>query len=154
MFDIIDTAGQEEYLYESPFFYSNKFALIVLIFHRYISDIYTKISNGFIFVFDVTHKNSLKDVERFYNAVKETRDIEKIPKVLVGNKNDLPNRTVSESEAEEFANSISCDYFDSSAKSFTNIQPIFERIANLVVSIKEEETSKYVDKKKRFCILL
>merc|ERR1711974_305809 len=105
MFDIIDTAGQEEYLY--------------------ISDVYSKIANGFMFVFSVQKRNSLKDVERFYENIKQCRDIGTVPTILIGNKNDLPDREVSVSEAEEFAASIGCSYFDPSAKNDVNIQAAF-----------------------------
>mmetsp|Transcript_7848 Transcript_7848/g.9734 ORF Transcript_7848/g.9734 Transcript_7848/m.9734 type:complete len:207 (-) Transcript_7848:36-656(-) len=135
MFDIIDTAGQEEYLY--------------------ISDVYNKIANGFMFVFSVDNKSSLKDVHRFYNSVKECRNIETLPVVLVGNKNDL-NREVSVQEAQEVADSLNCPYFDASAKNCSNIAPAFEKLASLVV--EEEEKAKNVQgttgKTKRFCNLL
>lgn len=134
---------------------TKKSHLTFLFPQRYISDIYTKISNGFIFVFDVSQRNSLKDVERFFSAVKECRDIENVPKILVGNKIDLP-RQISREEAEEYAESLKCDYFDVSAKDFTNIAPAFQHIAKLVVSAHvEQEKDGRNDKKKRFiCTLL
>ena len=69
-----------------------------------------------------------------------------ISKVLIGNKSDLQEkREVTKEEAEDFAQSIKCQYFESSAKTGENINEALDEIARLTyfyVKDNEEEVSR------------
>ena len=50
-------------------------------------------------------------------------------KVLVANKTDLPNRTVSEEKGQELADMHNLDFFETSAKNGQNINELFMHVA-------------------------
>ena len=106
-----DTAGQEKF--------------------RAISVNYLKGTNGVILVFDITNRESFDLLETWMNELKENNKID-ISKVLIGNKSDLAEeREVQREEAEKFAESINCKYFEGSAKSGENIKEALDEIAKL-----------------------
>ena len=106
-----DTAGQEKF--------------------RAISVNYLKGTNGVILVFDITNKESFDLLETWMNELKENNKVD-ISKVLIGNKSDLAeDREVQREEAEKFAESINCKYFEGSAKSGENIKEALDEIAKL-----------------------
>ena len=106
-----DTAGQEKF--------------------RAISVNYLKGTNGVILVFDITNKESFDLLETWMNDLKENNKVD-ISKVLIGNKLDLAeDRQVQKEEAEKFAKSIGCKYYEGSAKSGENIKEALDEIARL-----------------------
>ena len=106
-----DTAGQEKF--------------------RAISVNYLKGTNGVILVFDITNKESFDLLETWMNDLKENNKVD-ISKVLIGNKLDLAeDRQVQKEEAEKFAESIGCKYYEGSAKSGENIKEALDEIARL-----------------------
>jgi Ras-related protein Rab-1A len=105
---IWDTAGQERF--------------------KSISLSTIKNSQGVLVVFDVTSTESFKHVTEWLKKIKDQK--ENIAIVLMGNKFDLPNRTVTKEEAEEFAKKNKLSYFESSAKLNKNIQEAFAKVVN------------------------
>jgi len=86
----------------------------------------------------------------------------KVPRVLVGNKIDCPNRRVQKEDAEKFAKSKKMDYFESSAKLNEGVYQIFHKLAELGLakkgvdsnSAKNEnrvELDQKIKKKKKSC---
>ena len=142
-----DTAGQEK-------------------FHA-ISINYLKAANGVILVFDVTKQQTFDALEDWLKDLKENNKLE-IQKVLIGNKVDLEEyREVKKEDAENFAKSIGCNYFEGSAKTGQNINEALDEIARITYlamkDVKKEEEDKDKDvviidkskkgntKKKKFC---
>ena len=106
-----DTAGQEK-------------------FHA-ISLNYLKATNGVILVFDITNKESFDLLEEWIKALKENNKFD-IKKILIGNKLDLEDeRQVQKEEAETFAESIGCKYYEGSAKTGYNISEALDEIARI-----------------------
>eukprot|EP00761_Pharyngomonas_kirbyi_P010940 gb/GECH01010963.1/.p1 GENE.gb/GECH01010963.1/~~gb/GECH01010963.1/.p1 ORF type:complete len:307 (+),score=64.87 gb/GECH01010963.1/:1-921(+) len=113
--DILDTAGPEEY--------------------SAMRDVWLRLSDVLIFVFDLSDSSSLKYHE---DIISQWQRIKK-PKlaVLVGNKSDLIGSEISENEiettrklAKEFQNKHGItDYFEVSAKTGHNVDLMFERSA-------------------------
>ena len=107
---IWDTAGQERF--------------------KNISINTVKTSQGVLVVFDVTKRESFKNVEAWLEKIKEKTN--KVAIVLMGNKVDLPDkdRVVTKKEAEEFAQKRKIPYFESSAKLRLNIDEAFSKVVN------------------------
>ena len=137
-----DTAGQEKF--------------------RAISVNYIKGTNGVILVFDITNKESFDLLETWMNELRENNKVD-VSKVLIGNKSDLQEkREVTKEEAEKFAESIGCAYFEGSAKTGENIFDALDEIARITyfsVKDNEEEISRdsivlekdLKDQKKKCC---
>lgn len=90
-----DTAGQE------------KFRALIRVYYRDCS--------GVILVFDVTRRESFVNIENWLNIIRDecSKDTSVI---IIGNKIDLPDRTVTKEEAELFALQNNVQYFETSAK--------------------------------------
>ncbi|ATZ81046.1 rab domain-containing protein [Bodo saltans virus] len=102
--NIWDTAGQETF--------------------RSITRSYFRGSHCAILIFDLTSRSSFDNASKWYNDIKEnTKDTTKI--ILVGNKNDLPHRKVTQLEALNFAAEHNMRYIETSAKDGTNVQKLF-----------------------------
>ena len=128
---------------------------------------YLKAANGVILVFDVTKQQTFDALEDWLKDLKENNKLD-IQKVLIGNKVDLEEyREVKKEDAENFAKSIGCNYFEGSAKTGQNINEALDEIARITYlamkDVKKEEEDKDKDvviidkskkgntKKKKFC---
>ena len=88
-----------------------------------------------LLVFDVTSRKSFDDLDGWleeanlfgckYNSV---------PVVVCGNKIDKGKRTVSESEAQSWANSKRFPYFETSASSGANVQEVFQTLFQSILN--------------------
>jgi len=86
---IWDTAGQERY--------------------KAITVAYYKGSKGALIVFDLTRKETFKNVLRWYTDIKQNGEKDTCI-ILVGNKSDLEEREVSFEEAMSFAEKYSINF--------------------------------------------
>ena len=117
---IWDTAGQERF--------------------RNITKNYFNSSNGFLLIYDITDKDSLVHLN-FWSAQIQLNAPEKSKCVLVGNKCDLEgSRAVSTEEGKMYAEKNKIKFFETSAKDGTNINEVFEYIANEIY--KEEKMER------------
>ncbi|KAK8789802.1 hypothetical protein WA158_006582 [Blastocystis sp. Blastoise] len=123
--EVTDTAGQERY--------------------RAIAKAYLRNLDGILIVFDVTIMSSFKDIRMWMKQIEENSP-EGVPKVLVGNKVDLPERQVTKEEAENFAESVEIPYIEVSAKENININETFEKIARLIMKKKSEPVKEENEK--------
>lgn len=109
---IWDTAGQERF--------------------RSIAKAYFRSAIGVILVFDLTDRKSFEDLNQWLNDVHALCDPNAVV-TLIGNKTDLQSaRTVSESEAESFAQLHHLTYLETSALGGDNIREAFQRTAAAV----------------------
>uniref|UniRef100_A0A672NTU0 GTPase HRas-like n=1 Tax=Sinocyclocheilus grahami TaxID=75366 RepID=A0A672NTU0_SINGR len=90
LLDILDTAGQEEY--------------------SAMRDQYMRTGEGFLCVFAINNTKSFEDIHQY------RCDSDDVPMVLVGNKCDLPARTVDTRQAQELARSYGIPFIETSAK--------------------------------------
>ena len=110
---IWDTAGQERF--------------------RTITHTFYKQAEGVLLVFDVTERTSYENLHNWVNSIHEHAD-EKIIKYLVGNKTDLTeDRKVTKDEGQKMANQYKMKYFETSAKSNTNVTEAIEGLAKDVL---------------------
>ena len=102
---IWDTAGQERF--------------------RSLSVNYLHNSHGFIFVYDVSDKNSFDNIINWINLGFDNNK-NSIINFLIGNKCDLENkRQVSQNEGEQFAKEKNLIFLEASCKNDQNVQKIF-----------------------------
>ena len=100
-----DTAGQERF--------------------RSLTLNYLHNSHGFLFIFDITNKNSFDNIINWINLSFDNNK-NSVINFLIGNKCDQnSSRKVEESEAQQFAKEKDLIYLETSAKSDENIQKLF-----------------------------
>ena len=118
---IWDTSGQERF--------------------RSITQNFYRGADGVFFVFDVTNKNSFENIKVWLN---EPQVVElNSQKILVGNKIDLKEqRVISKEKMEELGVKINLVSFETSAKTGENVEEIFTKIAELILSNKSEDEVK------------
>lgn len=125
--NICDTAGQEKFQSVAPNFYRSSDAAMI--------------------VFDITEPSSFEKAQEWLDelnaAMPDTYMI-----LIVGNKNDLPNRKISYEEAAKYANSNDVTYMESSAQSGDGVENCFYFLAEKVLSNRKtapEFTTETID---------
>ncbi|XP_067329385.1 ras-related protein Rab-35 isoform X1 [Anolis sagrei] len=118
---IWDTAGQERF--------------------RTITSTYYRGTHGVIVVYDVTSAESFVNVKRWLHEINQNCD--DVCRILVGNKNDDPERKVVETEdAYKFAGQMGIQLFETSAKENINVEEMFNCITELVLRAKKDNLAK------------
>ena len=119
-----DTAGQE------------RFKSVALNYYRS--------SNGFIYVFDLSNKESLNNLNFWINLTNENCESNVI-NFLVGNKNDIEDgREVTKEEGEEFAQKNNLIYLETSAKNNNNVEKLFDYFTFKLIQYYENNKEKYI----------
>ena len=115
---IWDTAGQERFKSITKSFFRN--------------------ANGIIFVYDITQKNSFKNVKDWIKD-SEANDYG-FQRILVGNKIDLQNkREVLLEDAKEWADKKNLEVIEASAKTGANIDKAVMKLIDLILQNKTNE---------------
>ena len=84
-----------------------------------------------LYLFDVTNSQSFAKIPEYINEVRPRKDMTQI-RFLVGNKIDLTDeRVVSYEEAQHFAEQNQMPYFEISTKDNTNVDHMFESVAEM-----------------------
>lgn len=105
---------------------------------------YYRSSHGFIYVYDITSKESLNSLETWINLSNENCNTNVI-NFLVGNKSDLEKeREVSKEEGEEFAKKNNLIFLETSAKNNDNVQRLFEYFTYKLIKYFEKNKDKYI----------
>jgi len=105
---IWDTAGQEKFRTITAGYYRNTHAIMI--------------------VFDITSKESFKNVSTIWVEETNRYSSSKSLKFLVGNKLDLADqRVIHTKEAQDYAESVGMSYFETSAKTNANVETTFFR---------------------------
>ena len=113
---IWDTAGQERF--------------------RTITSTYYRGTHGVIVVYDVQRAESFVNVKRWLQEIEQNCD--SVNRILVGNKDDEPEKKVVETEdAETFAEQINISLFETSAKENKNVEEMFVAITRQVLQKKK-----------------
>ena len=115
---IWDTAGQERFKSITKSFFRN--------------------ANGIIFVYDITQKNTFKNVKDWIKD-SEVNDFG-FQRILVGNKIDLQNkRQVSLEDAKEWADKKNMEVIETSAKTGANIDKAVLKLIELILQNKTND---------------
>uniref|UniRef100_A0A2K5Q367 small monomeric GTPase n=1 Tax=Cebus imitator TaxID=2715852 RepID=A0A2K5Q367_CEBIM len=105
LLDILDTGGQEEY--------------------SAMRDQYMRIGEDFFCVFAINNSESFVDINLYREQIKQVKDLDDVPMGLVGNKCDLPTRTVDTKQAHELAKSNGIPFIETSAKTRQSVEDAF-----------------------------
>eukprot|EP01094_Clydonella_sp_ATCC50884_P018222 TRINITY_DN3331_c0_g2_i1.p2 TRINITY_DN3331_c0_g2~~TRINITY_DN3331_c0_g2_i1.p2 ORF type:complete len:223 (-),score=74.20 TRINITY_DN3331_c0_g2_i1:273-851(-) len=131
--DILDTAGQEEYM----------------------RDNYYRLGEGFLCVYSITMRDTFVATHRFYDHILQVKNKEEVPLILVGSKCDLENdREVSNGEGKELSENWGCPFFETSAKTRVNVDEVFTELVRKVKMFKEKEGGPDVQKPENSCCVL
>ena len=104
---------------------------------------YFKTSNGFIFCYDITNKESFENIQEWIELAFDNNNSHKV-NFLIGNKNDLINqREVSQDEGENFAKKNGFFFLECSAKNNYNIDRVFEIFSYKLISYYEKNKGEY-----------
>ena len=114
-----DTAGQERF--------------------RSIARTHYRGAHVIMIVYDITDENSFKNVQYWKDEIdKQTSDNSYIL-LIVGNKKDLENeRKVDYSEGRTLADTLECEFIETSAKEGINVNDAFDSVLQKVVALKGE----------------
>lgn len=127
---IWDTSGQERY--------------------KAITSSYFKGAKGAIIVYDVTRKETLKNVEDWHHLLKQSNS-ETMTVMLVGNKADkVTERVVAVEEGQNIAKKLGLSFIETSAQEKTNIIEAFNQIINIIsdrvlIEVPSNEQGKVKD---------
>eukprot|EP01129_Flabellula_baltica_P009858 TRINITY_DN40_c0_g2_i1.p1 TRINITY_DN40_c0_g2~~TRINITY_DN40_c0_g2_i1.p1 ORF type:complete len:203 (+),score=42.81 TRINITY_DN40_c0_g2_i1:112-720(+) len=127
---IWDTAGQERFQGLGTTFYRG--------------------SDGAIFVFDVTRKETFDELEAWREAFliqinQEGND--DYPMLVIGNKIDCPDRAVTTEQGEAFCRKYGLQYLECSAKNDVNVDTAFTDITRNVINKQDPNSLTYDDVK-------
>lgn len=106
LLDVLDTAGQEEY--------------------SAMREQYMRTGEGFLLVYSINSKNSLEELQSFFEQIQRVKDADVVPVLVVGNKCDLETeRQVSYEEGAALAKSFQAPFLETSAKQRINVEEAF-----------------------------
>eukprot|EP01095_Lingulamoeba_sp_RSL-Kostka_P008833 TRINITY_DN2_c1_g1_i1.p1 TRINITY_DN2_c1_g1~~TRINITY_DN2_c1_g1_i1.p1 ORF type:complete len:184 (+),score=46.70 TRINITY_DN2_c1_g1_i1:89-640(+) len=108
--------------------------------------------DGFLIVYSITSRNSFDEVMPIVEEILKTKDVDKYPIVIVGNKCDIEEeREVTTAEGIELAETLGCLFYEISAKTRVNVEyPFYDLIKEIRISQSKELNS---DKKKETCLI-
>lgn len=113
-----------------------------------VRSLYYKGSRGFLLVFDLTRLDSFENSLNWIDElIKNVKNIENLPFVLIGNKADLRDESdpthLNKSKGHELSQLISqkinnkrmpVPYFETSAKTGKNVLKAFNELGNLIIT--------------------
>ena len=121
--EILDTAGEEDY--------------------QNMMDMWISFGEGFLLVFAINDAESFELLKGKRERVLKGKHGTKCPIVLVGNKQDLESeRKVQFADAKQLADSWGIEYIETSAKTNFNCKEAFEKLAQKIVELKNNDSNE------------
>jgi small GTP-binding protein len=127
--EILDTAGTEQF--------------------TVMRDLYIKNGHGFMLVYSVTAAASFHDLEHIHNQINDVTDGKHVPIMICGNKCDLVDDRVIETDAgQALADSLNCNFMETSSKTKQNIEESFMGLIQMVIDDRKKPL------KRKCCFIL
>ncbi|XP_023210141.1 GTPase KRas-like [Centruroides sculpturatus] len=114
-------------------------------------DQYMRTGEGFLLVFAVNNTKSFEDISLYREQIKRVKDADDIAMVLVGNKCDLPARTVNTRQAAELAKNYGIPFIETSAKTRMGVDDAFYTLVREIRKERERKLKANHKSKKRRC---
>ena len=112
--EILDTAGEEEFL-------SMRLP-------------YIRKGDAFMLIYAIDNRASFEEIEHFQADILRNKGSMDVPIVLCGNKCDLDEkREITTGEGEVLAHQMNCPFFETSAKTNTNISNAYEAAVREII---------------------
>ncbi|CAH8520240.1 unnamed protein product [Schistosoma turkestanicum] len=129
-FDILDTAGQEDY--------------------SGIRDNYFRGSEGFILVFAIDDEESVRSLPTFYEQIVRIKNSQQVPMLLVANKCDLKGRIPKDyiGEGLYYKDYWNLELIETSAKKYSDAERVFLEI---VYNIRDKCKNTSEERSAPFC---
>ncbi|KAJ3428762.1 ras-related protein rab-5c [Anaeramoeba flamelloides] len=116
--NIWDTAGEEQF--------------------QSLAKLYYRDANISILCFDITAEDTFSACNYWYHELTQSGPKDLLT-IVIGNKSDLDSkRVVSVERAQEWAKKKNCLYFETSAKSGSNVEELFENICKKYIQKTKE----------------
>jgi len=135
LLEILDTAGQEEYVA--------------------LRDQWIREGEGFILVYSITARATFERLGRFRQQINRIKEGHRVPIVLVGNKSDCASeREVSREEGAALAREMGCDFFETSAKTRSNLEEAYYSVVRRIRDLRGPRGKPARGGKRRNCVIL
>ena len=119
---LLDTAGQEKY--------------------KSLAKSYFKNADGVLFVFQLNKKESFDDMMDWINLYNNNKERSDVPKILVGNKNDLEREVEQELIDKFLEKNKDLKYIETSAKENIRINELFQEISEKMFEYYKKKGKK------------
>ncbi|CAD8169910.1 unnamed protein product [Paramecium octaurelia] len=126
---IWDTAGQERF--------------------RTITNAYYKGADAIVLVYDTTCQSSFEEIEKSWIDEIHKHAGKNTTILLIGNKSDLPNKTVITEKAEIYAKEKLMLFYETSAKTSLGVSQAFEELSRLLIIKRDMKLKEKKIKKKQ-----
>ena len=100
-------------------------------------DLYIRNGEGFMLVYSITSKQSFLDIQHMRSKIQKIKGVSFVPMILVGNKCDLDShREVSFDDGEKLSKEWDVPFYETSAKTYENVETVFIAIANEILKTR------------------
>lgn len=135
MLEILDTAGTEQF--------------------TAMRDLYMKNGQGFVLVYSIIAQSTFNDLHEIHDQICRVKDSEDVPMIMVGNKCDLAdNRMVNTEDGQHQAGEWKILFIEASAKKKINVNELFQQLIVLINKKTGGADSKKGKKKSGGCMIL
>ncbi len=104
---------------------------------KWVRQEFYKGAKGIVYVFDLTNKKTFENLTNWKEEIEKV--IDGFSSILVGNKADLlnsENRVIEKEESENCKQFLAaCEYFETSAKSGTNVEDFFFKLVSYMYKL-------------------
>ena len=101
--------------------------------YRSIASIYFRDAHGILLIYDVTNRQSFEDLNHWFNEI-YTKCEQSVVIMVVGNKDDKPNKAITVAEANEMATSHKSHHMFVSASTGKNIEDAFSDLVRCIIN--------------------
>lgn len=150
MLEVLDTAGQEEYIA--------------------LRDQWIRDGEGFVLVYSISSRSSFARIQRFHSQIQRVKETAmagsptypgspisasapvfgQAPVMLVGNKCDrVTEREVSTQEGQALAKDLGCDFVEASAKNCVNVEKAFFDVVRQLRRQRHQGSGRHSDRSEK-----